>query len=75
MGEEFTEKMTKVQRLIEMAKENPDIQEKLKSGEKDLVMPILEEVGLSEQDVADLVGELDTITTSVKALGFWRFGA
>jgi hypothetical protein len=75
MGEEFTERMMKVQKLIEMATVDEEIRSQLKSGDKDLVMPVLEQVGLSEQDVADLTADLDKIVVSVEALGFWRFGA
>jgi hypothetical protein len=74
MGEQFSERMMKVQKLIEMATGDEEIQRQLKSGDKDLVMPLLEEAGLSDEDVKELVGDLDTIATSVSALGFWRFG-
>ena len=74
MDQELSDRMMKVQKLIEMAKEEPEIQEKLKSGDKELVMPVLERVGLNDEDVKVLIGDLDTISTSVKALGFWRFG-
>lgn len=75
MDRQFSDRMMKVQKLIEMAKVDEEIQNKLKSGDREMVMPVLEEAGLSEEDVEKLVGDLDTITTSVTALGFWRFGA
>ncbi|HEY43816.1 MAG TPA: hypothetical protein G4O11_07525 [Anaerolineae bacterium] len=75
MDRQFSDRMKKVQKLIKMAKVDKEIQEKLKSGDKELVMPVLKEAGLSEKDVEELVGDLDTISTSVTALGFWRFGA
>jgi hypothetical protein len=75
MGQQLSERMMKVQKLIEMAKDDEEIQEKLKSGDKELMMPVLKEAGLSDEDVKELVGDLDTIATSVTALGFWRFGA
>jgi hypothetical protein len=74
MEEQFSDRMMKVQKLIEIAKRDEEIQRKLKSGKRELVMPVLEEVGLSEEDVSELVGDLEVISTSVKALGFWRFG-
>ena len=75
MGEQFSERMMKVQKLIEMATEDEEIQRQLKSGDKDLVMPILEQVGLNEQDLTELTADLDKVAVSVEALGFWRFGA
>jgi len=75
MDRQFSDRMMKVQKLIEMAKDDEEIQEKLKSGDKEMVMPVLKKAGLSEKDVKELVGDLDTISTSVTALGFWRFGA
>jgi hypothetical protein len=75
MGQQLSDRMMKVQKLIEMAKGDPEIQEKLKSGDKELMMPVLEEAGLSDEDVKELVGDLDKIVSSVEALGFWRFGA
>ena len=75
MGEQFSERMMKVQKLIEMATEDEEIQRQLKSGDKDLVMPILEQVGLNEQDLTELTADLDKVVVSVEALGFWRFGA
>lgn len=75
MGEHLSERMMKVQKLIEMATADEEIQRQLKSGDKDLVMPVLEQVGLSDQDVTELMGDLDKIVSSVEALGFWRFGA
>jgi hypothetical protein len=75
MDRQFSDRMMKVRKLIEMAKDDEEIQEKLKSGDKEMVMPVLKKAGLSEKDVKELVGDLDTISTSVTALGFWRFGA
>lgn len=75
MRDQLSERMMKVQKLIELAAGDEEIQSKLKSGDPDLVMPILEQVGLSEADVTDLNADLDNIMTSVEALGFWRFGA
>lgn len=75
MNDQLSERMMKVQNLIELATGDEEIQRKLKSGDRNQVMPVLEQVGLSEQDVADLTTDLDTIAVSLEALGFWRFGA
>lgn len=73
MESQLPDYLIKLNTLINMARNNPELQENLKSGDKERILAALKSADIHEEDLENLNAALDLVTLR-ETMGFWRFG-
>jgi hypothetical protein len=73
MDPQLPDYLIKLNNLINMARNDAELRETLKGGDKESILSALKSADIYEEDLDNLNEALDIVTLR-ETMGFWRFG-